>query len=619
MSNESKENGKSTAAAESNDIRSTFKASPVHPGSTTPETMKVLVAPEGKSNLSATTFSPFIPSGFLPVVPTSDSVQLIKTKSIMYGEKVRAKKNDPLLNEKMSIPAARKPRRPQKEDEYSIPSLTTSSTSSPEVNKGYQTITEATTAGPKVIWYNHNQTPEDTFYPNTDPFLVPPEESSIEILSDLLSVQPRPDNSLTDIQSSFSPTSSEITYKYNDKSKAKGRNRNRNSLSFNSNEKVEDVNGSPSSWGPRLPAAGTTVKENKLNSKIASLQQAASSDHDGIRDYFEDVDGKNGGSSGLDAYSNHDRKRYGAASYNNGYDIKHREIVPPRHKKTNRKPPYRVDDTESLTPFNDDDHYQSSYPLPPGANRHEIRPHRLRSYQHDSPPDEDDRFRGYEGDSSGRYKDELPTTDAYYPREPKYRLKENSPGFGYHGQGFGNQGPGPGFNGFGGQRPGPGFNGFGGQRPGPGSGSNNGFVNGPYGGYSNGGFGYGSKGSKDFLDMAKDYFKNSDFSTTEKWFDATIGILAFIAFGGYIIMLLYQVFSVSAGTSIGTLLGRGMNGAGEIFDLFFSKGPMGEAYLDELETIVKRAMANVKLIWKTKSFAGEKMEPQVKGEVNINK
>lgn len=549
----------------SNKISSVFKLSP---GSTPPSLMKVLAVPDGLS--LNTTSSPFLPvpsnlkSGFLPINPTENVKKVAESKEmpVLFGAKLISLDSSNSTNSNLSESGIFPPRKarvpPPKDDEYQIPSITTTSTSIPEENKGYQTITESTTPGPKTIWYNHNQTPEDTFYPNSDTFLIPPEESSIEMI-ELPALKPVQDTP------SFPVFSSEVSY--DSKGKIKRDKKIRPVLHYNSNEHDDVVGNSGDNWGSRK----SFVQDNKKTNKNIQLQPAATSDHDGIRDFYDENRGKN------------ERKRYGPASYNSyENEIRQHEIIP-RHQKTNRKPPtlppYREHDAESYGALNEDDHYHETYPhaLPLVSTKHEIvNPYRYRIQHLEENTDDNDRYKTEViRPHRERYRDDGPTTiDSEYfikLKEPKYRLKEPSP---YHAQSYGptqsNQG------------------------------------------YQGQSFGWNVP-SKDFFSKAKDYLKQSDLNTMEKLFDVSIGVLAFLAFGGYIIMLLYQVFTISSNSTTGTLLGRSIKGAGEIFDVFFSKGPMGEAYMDELETIVKRAMANVKRIWVTNSFA-EKFKPRVKGE-----
>ncbi|CAL8111694.1 unnamed protein product [Orchesella dallaii] len=521
--------------------------------STTPSIMNVIAAPERRDLTT-----PFVPSilsnsnsGFVPVVlpiaPISPPsyLPLPATNHNISANQTEFKTG-------LQTPSVRKPRGPPKEANYLLPPIT-SSTGPETVNKGYQTIPEYTTSGPKVVWYSHNQTPEDTFFPNSDGYLVPPEESSLEFLTDLALLAFPNGSSENQIPSSESSSSSSSDTKKEGKTATSAM---KGLMKENGSGRV--VIRARSNGGSRIPE--NPKKTDKNHSHRGHLQTAATY-HDVIPDNEEWDHSTNGGAGrrGRNGYRNDDD---GKQHFTSSYKIN--EV--PSYQGINGKP---RDDILSYGAYNEEvDHFHhDSYP-----NKHEIgsyhgnanvykgefsRPQNSYNDNGNFPPN-DNRPNSYVGDGD-------------YGKRPE-KSKQNSAG---HGWGHKNN------------------------------------YNQQYGHYG------WKEPSKDFFDLAKDYLKNSDLSASNKWFDITIGVLAFLAFGGYIIMLLYQVFTVGSGTQLGLLVGRSFSGAGEVFDTFFSKGPIGQAYMDELETIVKRAMANVKRIWTTSSI-GTRETAKVKGEVDVN-
>jgi len=154
-------------------------------------------------------------------------------------------------------------------------------------------------------------------------------------------------------------------------------------------------------------------------------------------------------------------------------------------------------------------------------------------------------------------------------------------------------------------------------------------------GHSSGGWQYlGEQGHHDssypsshhelgMWDKVKSYFSTGKKSKAEKVFEISIAILSFLAFGGYLVMLIYQVLLVSSTvplfpilsttipqnpTLIGLLLGRGMNSNSSQFDLRFPGQEVAEKYINDLEVVVKQAMEKVK-----RSFEGKPV--QVKGDL----
>lgn len=548
---------------------------------TTPSLEQVLPEPDTWSPQDlTTTFSPYeiMEGGFIPVIPDNGA----PTSDIDHIED--------FVTGNFSA-SVRKPRGPTKEGDYQLPSITTTSTAEPEVPKGYQTITEETTPGPKVIWYNHNQTPEDTFYPNSDNFLMPPEETSLEIITSIKDINGPIRNDAPPKRASSSFTSSEVMHSPPKQHKPGSRRRQK--------------------YRVRGKQKGKRVNKNFPLQPAETLVE-----HEGVSFYYDDRQNfhKSKGSGMKHAYRHQHESKRNYPSYDTNDldgDIKDHVVIIPSYQEESVEKPYGNDDDDSPPPpvkyvvVNEyHDNYQDTRPPPPPLSptttfvyNNELSPYSRRP---DSVPP--------------------PSKPTYYPREPQ-RPTSDGYGHGYREE------PGTGDSdlyrrpfGETAVKPKGGW-GSGPVKGGPTGGWGHGHVKqGPTGGWRPSPAGNydgqnGWKDSKDFFSKAKDYFKNSDFSTVEKWFDVSIGVLAFLAFGGYIIMLLYQVFAVSYGRPLGNLFGRSLKEAGEMLDEI-SKGPMGQRYMDELEFIVKRAMSNVKRIWMTNSFVEkEAPPPKLKGEV----
>lgn len=120
-------------------------------------------------------------------------------------------------------------------------------------------------------------------------------------------------------------------------------------------------------------------------------------------------------------------------------------------------------------------------------------------------------------------------------------------------------------------------------------------------------------GPSEIWNALKTYVNKGSKSTAEKVFEVSIGLLSFIAFGGYLLMLVYQVFAVTTAfpffplltptvpqnpTLFGALFGRSMKSQWDGSYRFNPNTVMNEKYIEELEGIVKTAMGKVKVEWK---------------------
>jgi hypothetical protein len=120
---------------------------------------------------------------------------------------------------------------------------------------------------------------------------------------------------------------------------------------------------------------------------------------------------------------------------------------------------------------------------------------------------------------------------------------------------------------------------------------------------------YNNNNNYGLWDKAKAYFyKKGDKSIAEKVFEISIAVLSFLAFGGYLLMLIYQVIMVTSAfplfpvlsaatpqnpTLLGLLLGRGMSSDSE-YRVAFPGEKDTKSYINELEAVVKKAMSRVK-------------------------
>ncbi|XP_035704735.1 uncharacterized protein LOC118434712 [Folsomia candida] len=134
------------------------------------------------------------------------------------------------------------------------------------------------------------------------------------------------------------------------------------------------------------------------------------------------------------------------------------------------------------------------------------------------------------------------------------------------------------------------------------------------GGGVKGGWGSGHDdwGPSEIWNAMKTYWKKSDSkSTAQKVFEVSIGILSFLAFGGYLLMLIYQVFAVTTAVPFFPLLSSTVPQNPTLFGLLFGRSIESDngvyrfnpnelvngKYIEELERIVKTAMDKVRLQW----------------------